>query len=130
MSLQMDYQQKNDVRSLDEVTFELETFNNNLKVICCDNENEYLIEFCLNNDNVSLQSIKITSMNENRLISNYRVRQKILSINFNILSDKILFFDENENLIFTFNTNSDIEYLVLISKDTMDDILKIKLSEL
>jgi len=94
MSLQMDYQQKNEVRSLDEVTFELETFNNNLKVIC-NKGNEYLIEFCLNNDNVSLQSIKITSMNENRLISNYRVRQKILSINFNILSDKILFFDEN-----------------------------------
>jgi len=84
----------NEVRSLDEVTFELETFNNNLKVIC-NKGNEYLIEFCLNNDNVSLQSIKITSMNENRLISNYRVRQKILSINFNILSDKILFFDEN-----------------------------------
>ena len=94
MSLQMDYQRKNEVRSLDEVTFELETFNNNLKVIC-NKGNEYLIEFCLNNDNVSLQSIKITSMNENRLISNYRVRQKILSINFNILSDKILFFDEN-----------------------------------
>jgi len=82
------------------------------------------------NDNVSLQSIKITSLNENRLISNYRVRQKILSINFNILSDKILFFDENENLIFTFNTNSDIEYLVLTSKDTMDNILTIKLFEL
>jgi len=94
MSLQMDYQRMNEVRSLDEVTFELETFNNNLKVIC-NKGNEYLIEFCLNNDNVSLQSIKITSMNENRLISNYRVRQKILSINFNILSDKILFFDEN-----------------------------------
>lgn len=129
MSLQMDYQQKNDVRSLDEVTFELETFNNNLKVIC-DNENEYLIEFCLNNDNVSLQSIRITLLNENRLISNYRIRQKILSINFNLLSDKILFFDENLNLIFTFNTNSDIEYLVLTSKDTMDNILTIKLSEL
>ncbi len=129
MSLQMDYQRMNEVRSLDEVTFELETFNNNLKVIC-NNGNEYLIEFCLNNDNVSLQSIKITSMNENRLISNYRVRQKILSINFNILSDKILFFDENENLIFTFNTNSDIEYLVLTSKDTMDNILTIKLFEL
>ena len=46
MSLQMDYQRMNEVRSLDEVTFELETFNNNLKVIC-DNENEYLIEFFL-----------------------------------------------------------------------------------
>jgi len=129
MSLQMDYQRMNEIRSLDEVTFELETFSNNLKVIC-NNGNEYLVEFCLNNDNVSLQSIKITSLNENRLISNYRVRQKILSINFNILSDKILFFDENENLIFTFNTNSDIEYLVLTSKDTMDNILTIKLFEL
>jgi len=125
----MDYQRMNEIRSLDEVTFELETFSNNLKVIC-NNGNEYLVEFCLNNDNVSLQSIKITSLNENRLISNYRVRQKILSINFNILSDKILFFDENENLIFTFNTNSDIEYLVLTSKDTMDNILTIKLFEL
>lgn len=129
MSLQMDYQRMNEVRSLDEVTFELETFSNNLKVIC-NNGNEYLIEFCLNNDNVSLQSIKITSMNENRLISNYRIRQRILSVNFNILSDKILFFDENSNLIVTFNTNSDIEYLIVTSKDTMDDILRIKLFDL
>ncbi len=129
MSLQMDYQRMNETRSLDEVTFELETFSNNLKVIC-NNGNEYLIDFCLNNDNVSLQSIKVTLLNENRLISNYRIRQRILSLNFNILSDKILFFDENKNLIFTFNTNSDIEYLIVTSKDTMDDILKIKLFEL
>jgi len=42
----MDYQRMNEIRSLDEVTFELETFSNNLKVIC-NNGNEYLVEFCL-----------------------------------------------------------------------------------